>query len=88
MLHTSPYPQGVEQPPEGGVASVASVLLPEEIEALATIALALPDGWVVAILAPHGQVAIAPDAEMPYHTRCWQADRRRRTVRKQPFRLA
>lgn len=63
------------------------MLLPEEAEALAAIALSLPDGWVVCILAPEGQVAIGPADELPYHTRCWCADRRSRRIRRQPVRL-
>lgn len=69
-----------------GASAASSPLLPEEIEALATLALALPDGWIVAILAPNGQVAMGPDSEIPYHTRCWEADPLRRRIRRRPLR--
>jgi hypothetical protein len=67
-------------------ASVASTLLPEEVEALAAIALALPDGWIVAVLAPDGQLAIGPENEIPYHTRCWSASPATRRIRRRPWR--
>lgn len=75
--------------PQSDCASVASSsLLPEEVESLAAIALALPDGWIVAVLAPSGQVAIGPEGELPYHVRCWRADPRTRRIRRGVHRAA
>ena len=73
-------------PGEASASVASSDLLPAEVEALAAIALALPEGWIVAVLAPNGQVAIGPDNEVPYHVRCWQADGRVRRIRRQPLR--
>ena len=73
-------------PGEASASVASSDLFPAEVEALAAIALALPEGWIVAVLAPNGQVAIGPDNEVPYHVRCWQADGRTRRIRRQPLR--
>lgn len=57
------------------VASAASVLQPEEVADLIAIARELPDGWVVQITPPHGQLVMLPRHYAHAFHRCVVADR-------------
>lgn len=56
------------------VPSAARPLSALEAAQLASVARELPDGWILQIEAPYGQVAITPRDEAPYHVRCWVSD--------------
>lgn len=55
--------------------SAARALSDLETDDLRATALALPDGWVVALIPPYGQVVIEPRANRHRYHRCWVGDR-------------
>lgn len=57
------------------VASAASVLQDVEVDDLIAVARALPDGWVVQITPPHGQLVMLPRSYAHAFHRCVVADR-------------
>ncbi len=57
------------------VASAASVLDDREVSDLIALARALPDGWVVQITPPHGQLVMLPRRYAHAFHRCVIADR-------------
>ncbi len=57
------------------IASVASVLQPDEVGQLVALARALPDGWIVQITPPHGQLVMLPRSYAHAFHRCVIADR-------------
>ena len=67
--------QGVSGHRGEPVASAASVLQPEEVEDIVTLARQLPLGWVVQITPPHGQLVMLPRAYAHAFHRCVVADR-------------
>lgn len=56
-------------------ASEASTFDPLLVEALREIALALPDGWIVQVTGPHGQLVMLPRQYAHAHHRLLAADR-------------
>lgn len=62
-------------PPRQSISpSVARSLDAGEVSELAATAKALPDGWVVAVLPPHGQLTITPREQLRAYHRCHVAD--------------
>ncbi len=57
------------------VASAASVIQPDEVRQLVDLARALPDGWIVQITPPHGQLVMLPRRYAYAYHRCVVADR-------------
>ena len=73
---------------KGTVPSAARRLSVLEAHELGETAMALPDGWVVTVEAPYGQLALVPAANVRWHTGCFVADRRSRRVTRLPWRPA
>lgn len=55
--------------------SVARSLKPSEALELAATAQGLPDGWIVQVTPPHGQLVMLPRRYAFAHHRCWVSDR-------------
>jgi hypothetical protein len=63
--------------------SVARPLSPHEADQLGTIALGLPESWVVQILPPFGQLGISPAGERLVRHRCHTAWASRRVITRE-----
>jgi len=48
--------------------------MPSEALELAATARALPDGWIVMVTPPHGQLVMLPRRYAHAHHRCWVSD--------------
>lgn len=66
--------------PAGGLLSAL------EREDIAAVALALPEGWIVQLEPPHGQMAITPRVGAPQYVACWSADRESRRMTRHRLR--
>jgi hypothetical protein len=73
---------------KGTVPSAARRLQRSEARELGETARALPDGWVVAIEAPYGQLAILPAPHVRHSVGCWVADKATSSCRRIAWRPA
>jgi len=55
--------------------SVARSLDAVEVESLVELARGLPDGWIVMVTPPHGQLVMLPRRYAYAYHRCYVADR-------------
>jgi hypothetical protein len=70
------------------VPSAARRLTALEAQQLGATAKALPDGWVVHVEAPHGQLALVPARDIVWQVGTWFADKRIGACRRTPYRPA
>ena len=73
---------------KGTVPSAARRLTRSEASELGETAKALPDGWLVTVEAPYGQLSIAPGSTAKEGVGLWFADKRIGACRRRPWRPA